>query len=267
MSLIKQPFGFGGAGGADLPPQGDSIQWHFRADLGITTSGNGVSVWLDQVGETESMSQTDDTDRPGYDATKTVGTKENAGIVIFDKTGGAAGYGEWMKGSNIQSTGQPFTVFCLGNPVSYVTNCYIWDGRGNGGTDASSVAGSCLEQTGGSPNMQMQALVGPISFPLGEFHLATTIWNGASSFFQIDDSTTDTGTVNSDYDAGMYFGTNQWQGGGTFPYPTDYEMVEWIGYDGALGAGTSPTLAEVQDYFKNRYGLWQKETTDVHIKS
>lgn len=169
IGLKKQmgsiPLGF-------LPSRVAGLVLWTRFNSGITVTGSGVSQWDDQSGNGNHLKQATDTNRP---------SKEADGSVLFD------GVDNYLKADAFTLV-QPETIYVLGKQVTWTSNDKLFDGNASNS--------GLVFQNGTTPDLQ--AFAGTISsassdLTLDNYGVVITIFNGASSVFQVDNNTPITG--------------------------------------------------------------------------
>ena len=194
-----------GGGGEYLPSDNPTslIAW-FRMGVGITESGGFASVWADQSGNGNDLSQATGTKQPAY----------SAGVLTFD------GIDNFMKCSAF-TLNQPIQVSILAKQVSFTNDDYFCDGNT---TDSTVI----IFQSVSSPNIACWA--GPpvaatnTNMTLGSFFAVSSVCNGASTSIKVGTTTVTTGTTGAANAGGFTLGSN---GGGTGKF-CDFEIKECI---------------------------------------
>ena len=239
MSLIKQPFGFGAFERADVSdaPSTELI-WHFRADVGVTDS-SGVTAWLDQVGESISLTAAT-THKPTYNSTATVGTLANAGAIEFD------GVEQDLYSASVTDTSVPIHMFLVFQQNDWTA-----------GKDVLTIRQpleSHFQQTSSEPECGLVAggaADGQTEFALSTWALASILWNGGSSSLARNDDAAEAASINSRTMAnGMTLGCSG--GPGNWGW-SDIDAAELLIYsDEQEGAA----LTAIKKYINDQYGLW-----------
>jgi len=239
MSLIKQPFGFGAAGRADVSdaPSTELI-WHFRADVGVTDS-SGVTAWLDQVGESISLTAAT-THKPTYNSTATVGTLANAGAIEFD------GVSQDLTSASVTDASLPIHMFLVFQQNDWTS-----------GEDILTIRNpleSHFQQNNSEPELSLVAggaADGQTEFALSTWALVSILWNGGSSSIARNDDAANAASVNS---RGMANGMTLGASGGPGNYIwTDIDAAELLIYSDEQ---TGSDLTDIKDYINGQYGLW-----------
>ena len=241
MSLIKQPFGFGAAGGrADVSdaPQTELI-WHFRADVGVTDS-SGVTAWLDQVGESISLTAAT-THKPTYNSTATVGTLANAGAIEFD------GVSQDLTSASVTDASLPTHMFLVFQQNDWT-----------GGDDILTIRQpleSHFQQNDSEPELALNAgspaPVGQTEFALSTWALGLVVWNGASSSLARNDDAANSASTNSrSMSGGMTLGASGTPGTNAW---SDIDVAEMLIYSDEQ---TGAELTAIKTYINDQYGLW-----------
>lgn len=137
---------------------------------------------------------------------------------------------------------QPITRVSAAQIVTWNINTYLWDG--------GILNRAILDMTGSTPQVQMYAgAFGPLStsMTVGTNHVATEIFNGASSKLAVDNGTYATGDPSIAATAGATIGGGL--SGGT------ESAINWFG---AVHIGrilTDPEIASCRTFFGNLAGL------------
>ena len=244
MSLIKQPFGFGAGGRADMSdiPQTNLIH-HWRADTGVTLSGSLVTDWEDQKGS-EDWTQGTNSKRPTYSASS--GPNDLDGIT-FD------GSNDALQNTTINRA-QPFHLFLALKLGTQAAQKELWVSRNPTAVQLTS------QYPSGQDNITLVAgLVGPqvSTWSDDTAYLVAAYADGASSTLNKNNGTPAAGNA----------GTNGIGNGGT-PGMTlaangvtppaswawcNYTLSEFAIYSSEQ---TGSTLTSIQDYMNGQYGLW-----------
>ncbi len=273
MSLIQKPFGFGVATPrAEMSevPQTDLVV-HSRADTGVTDAGGGlVSEWENTAGDnwfprgTTGLSAVSTDYSPTIVPGGDVGTLSGAGYILFP------GVDERLvTGANVGAQGANESIHMFG--VIYVdtwrTYGQLLNTYGGGathlwmmGADADNAILSPACDGAPDPEADMN---------IGEWFFYNTYWaDGAgNAYVQYNNGTKETA-------AGRFGHPNAnspgWSGHLDL-FASEHNagyvhgrVAEQICYSSEQ---TGSDLTAIKDYINGQYGLWQKETTDVHIKS
>lgn len=160
--------------------------WHDGRG-GILTTGSGVETWDDRSGKGRDLTQSTDNFRP---------SDTGNGSVLFD------GVDEFLSvGFTLV---QPHTIYIFFRQITWVANARIFDG----------VTGSALlfqAGAGASPEVAIfagQQLSTTSSLVLNTFGVMACVFNGANSFYRLDDSVQHSGNAGGGNPGGITLGAN-----------------------------------------------------------
>jgi len=163
---------------------GNTVAW-FDSALGITKDGSDlVSAWADQSGEDNHLLQATGTNQPLWSSSG----------VLFD------GVDNYMKTAAF-TLEQPEFIYMVVKQVSWTVNDYFFDGDGN--------ASGIVQQIGTTPNTV--AYAGTLSsqnsnLAVGTYGIIRILLNGASSTFQVNETTQITGNFGANDMGGFTLG-------------------------------------------------------------
>lgn len=148
---------------SDLSP----AAW-YRFNQGITVTGAGVSTWADKSGNSRDLLQGTDTNRPAL---------QSDGSILFD------GVDNFLKTAGF-TLNQPTTIYILFKSVTWTADDRVFDG------DADN--SGALAQFGTTPQLTPYAggnTIADGNMPVNTYAVCTTVFNGASGFFQVNANT------------------------------------------------------------------------------
>jgi hypothetical protein len=142
----------------------------WRFNTGITETGQGVSQWSDQSGNSRHLLQSTDGARP---------PKQSDGSILFN------GSDEFLV-CGAFTFNQPWTVYFLGKQVTWTTADPLFSG-----------AAAFVNQRTGSPQIGLNAgsALGTVSPALDTYFILTAVGNGASSANRLNFNTAVTGNA------------------------------------------------------------------------
>jgi len=148
-----------------LPSQLSGLKIWTRFNTGITVTGSGVSQWDDQSGNGNHLKQATDANRM---------TKEADGSILGN------GVDQFLK-ADAFTFNQPEMIYALVRQVSWTDNDGVFDGN--------ALNSGLLKQRATSPNIA--AFAGGISnnnsdLTIGSYGVVIVGFNGASSFFSVN---------------------------------------------------------------------------------
>jgi hypothetical protein len=221
----------GPASAAPSPPLTGLAAW-YRADLGVTEAGTGVSQWNDQSGNGHHVVQATDANRPAL----VTGVINAHPVIRFTR----ANTDRLVDTSGL-SISQPYTlVMVAARTATGGTQWVLSAGDGN-----YRCIGYDSDDT---PQMFAGGIVDD-AVPLNTaFHAFIGIFNGASSEIFIDNSSVVTGDAGSGSIGGVGIGV----GNGTTGDPFGGDIAEVLIYDHALDGTERTALAA---YVAARYAL------------
>ena len=243
MLTVNEASGFGSGGGAGgRADVGDAPQteliWHFRADVGVTDS-SGVTAWLDQVGESVSLTAAT-THKPTYNSTATVGTLANAGAIEFD------GVAHDLTSGSVTDASTPTHVFLVFQMNDWTSGDEVMTIRNSGE--------SHFQQLGSSPNLKMiggGTPGGDTSFATGSWALASILWNGSSSSLARNNDSPNAAALGArSMAAGMTLAASGSPGNWAWG---DIDVAELLIYSAEQ---TGAALTSIKSYINDQYGLW-----------
>ena len=165
------------------------VQWQ-RKGVGIV--GNpSVSNWPDQSGNGHDLVQASGPAQPQL---------QGDGSILFD------GIAQFLKAVGY-TLNQPSTTFFYFKQVSWTLNSGLADGNGSFGGE--------VFQSSVSPGIKCSAPTTSAendNFTVGAYHALTVVWNGASSFFIVDQNAATSWSCGANNLSGFTLGAN---GGGT----------------------------------------------------
>lgn len=170
----------------------DPAAW-FRFGIGITETGQGVSTWADQSGNANDLLQGTDGARPPLQSDNTI---------LFNGTD------EFLKCAAF-TFDQPETVYLLCKQVTWSLNDNFFDGE--------LVNTGLIFQSSATPNLVAYAGTGSsenANLPVDRYGICIVVFNGASSEFQINNTTSISGNFGAANMGGFTLGSNG--GGGGF---------------------------------------------------
>ena len=242
MLTVNAASGFGSGGAAGRADVGDAPQteliWHFRADVGVTDS-SGVTAWLDQVGESVSLTAAT-THKPTYNSTATVGTLANAGAIEFD------GVAHDLTSASVTDASTPTHVFLVFQMNSYTGGDEVMTIRNSGESHWNS--GNSEPEIG---LVAGGSRAGMTEFALSTWALGIVIWDGASSSLARNDDAANSASINArSMAAGMTLGASGSPGNWGWG---DMDVAELLIYSDEQ---TGSDLTDIKDYINDHYGLW-----------
>jgi len=246
MLTVNAASGFG-SGGGGRAAMGDlhqtNLVFHFRADTGITEA-TGVSNWVDQVSGSTEFAQSVVANQPAYDATETVGSLAGAGAMTFD------GVNDSLIGASVTEAGQPFHMFFVFKPITYVNGEPILAAKHSWNTT--------FMYGYSSPDMYISGENAgtDVEFEVGAWCLACCLWNTASSSLARNNDAPAEFAI--DGKGGMNQFTILAANAVNPPTATwtNYALAELLIYDLALTEDTTSKLSEVKTYVNGQYGFW-----------
>lgn len=220
----------GGARGFSPIDLADIKIW-VKPDGLLYNGSNLIHQWTDASGNGNHLLQATETNKP----------LRVAGLLAGHQGARFDGVDNKLKAVGFSWT-QPETIYCIFNQVTWVNGDGIFDGNAN--------SGGKIQQTDGSPKLQISAGVnlGTVNtFTIGNFKIATVIFNGVNSLFQEGNNTAITGDAGSNDMDGIVLGAT---GGETLF--GNVEIMEFIGYS---GMHTSDERTQIKDYFTSKYNF------------
>ncbi len=247
MLTVNAASGFG-SGGGGRAAMGDlhqtNLVFHFRADTGITEA-TGVSNWVDQVSGSTELVQSTTANQPSYDATETVGTLTGAGAMTFD------GSNDSLIGTSVTSVNQPYHIFIVFKPVSWVAGKEVF----TGGTAGPANFAFGARYGGSSPQYDINAGAADVcitEFAIGTWALGIVLFDGASSSLAMNDDAATGGSPGTG-DMGNFFIL----GANAVNPPSgawgNFAVAELAIYD---DENTGSDLTDIKTYINDQYGLW-----------
>ncbi len=213
------------------PAQLTSLRGWWKSDAGVTIA-TGVSSWLDQSGNGNTLLQATGAAQPAL----TAGAINGLPALTFDGTDDS------MRA--VFTLVQPETIFIVMSQVSHAQFDMMFDGSTT--TNVMS-----LQQTVATPGMAIRAgtlVATNTNLAIGTFGLVTAIFNGASSVLQVNNTTETTGNAGALDGAGLRLGTRG-DAGGNFG---NVQIAEVI----VMGAvATAAERASMKAYVLARYAI------------
>ena len=154
---------------------------------GNYTGGLNASAWLNSIGAAPSLAQASGAAQPTINAD---------GSLTFD------GISQYMQMAT--TLAQPEVVILVGKQITWIAGKYIFDG--------ASVNTMGLRQFTASPDISARvatnATADNTGFILNTKAIVTTVFNGASSYTQVNNAAAVTGTVGVGSGSGMILGVS-----------------------------------------------------------
>ena len=215
-----------------LPTSIANLEFWVAGDLGLSLSdADPVALWPDQSGNGNDLTQGVGVKQPTYKISIVNGKP----IVRFDGIDDFLAVGFALV--------QPEHVFYVFNLVVDAAGVYMSDGSG------VNLMGFLRDGAGPTVGLFAGAVgVGLRPINIGTFHIASCLFNGASSEIRIDGGNDDTGNVGANDGAGISLGM---LGNGT-TNAAQVDFAEVIVYSSALSDGNRG-LVEI--YLANKYGI------------
>lgn len=156
----------------------------FRFGVGITVTGQGVSTWADQSGNSRDLLQATDGNRP---------LLQTDGSILFP------GVDEFLQTADF-TLNQPITIYILFKQITYLANNRIFDGNG--------VAVVTLRQASSSPNLRINAGGDSLENPLvlNTYGAVACVFNGAASLLQVNNTISTGASVGANNAGGLTLG-------------------------------------------------------------
>lgn len=211
------------------PPIENIISW-YRSDIGVTID-SGVSVWADQSGGGNDLTQASSSLQPSFLTNQLNGYP----AVSFDGTD------DFMKTALIPSLLQPCTVFIVFKLRTYIVGKTVFD--------STHTFGSTLRTNVGSPTMGLYAgsYINNSNFVVNSFGLMTSIFDGASSLLQWNSTASTTGNCGVDTLEGLSLGAR--------PDGFDNSQIDVVEVIILESAASVSEIAAVKAYVSSRYGI------------
>lgn len=170
-------------GGSTRPINTDMVAW-YRLNTGITVTGSGVSKWADQSGNGRDLNQTTDTNRPAL---------QLDGSILFDGNDN-----KLVTGS--LSISQPITHYILFKQITWASGDNVFNGL---------ATAMVLTQAGTTPALRINggsAVGDNTNLVLDTYGVVATVFNGASSLIQVNNTTPNTGNAGANIFDGFSLG-------------------------------------------------------------
>ena len=223
------PYSYDEYAAAMIAALGSSPEAWYQLNKGQTVTGSGVSTWADQSGNGRDLLQAVDGSRPPLQAD---------GSVLFD------GVADFLKASAF-TLNQPWTCYMLGKSIVWTLNATFFDGNTN--------AVGAVYMSAASPNIRQFAGLATTenaNMPIGSYALITSVFNGASSTLQVNNTTAVTSDAGASNAAGFTIGA---AGGGAVQF-ANIQVKEVMVFAGAHNATQQAT---VKQYLNSVGGLTQ----------
>ncbi len=226
---------YGDAAAAWLPTdQAGLVAW-YKSDAGITkTAGDSVETWADQSGNSNDLTQSTAGKKPIWTASQLNGYA----AVLFD------GANDFLIESGGFTLEQPITIYMVFKQTTWTSADRVWDGAAS-----NSMA---LIQQATSPDLAMYAgnfVTSNTTLVVNNYGAMVCIYNGVSSYHQINNETAVTGNCGASDGSGFTLGAN-------FNGSTGWSNIavaEIIIYSTAHDADTRVI---VKAYLNNKYSIY-----------